>query len=154
MPGVWSRTSNSKEPFVIYLGVPAIIPEIYITDLPTRLDLYQRLVKVDRLEQVKELESELLDRFGSLPFQTRNLIYLVTVKIKARIANIQSITRQNDVVIFQLAHEIGARNKKYLSDISQAISLGNTKIKVDIKQIEGGWEKFLLEIIDSFMELH
>ena len=140
---------TSKIPIAIDLGIPASIPQIYITDLSTRLDVYQRLVKVDRLQQVKEFEDELLDRFGPLPFQTRNLLYLLTMKIKARTANIQSITRQNDVVVFQLAHEIRVQDKICLSNISQAISLGNTKINVDIKQIGDGWENFLLEIIDS-----
>ena len=140
---------TSNEQTVIDLGIPASIPQVYVTDLSTRLEIYQRLVKFDRLQQVKELEDELLDRFGPLPFQARNLLYLLTLKLKAGIANIKSIIRQNGHIVLQLDHEIKEHEKGWLSDAGHAISLGNTKVRIDIKQIEDGWEEFLLKIIDS-----
>ena len=62
-------------PPTIDLPLPAYIPEDYVADLNTRLELYQKLVKVDKLEQIEPLAQEFSDRFGAPPQEVENLLY-------------------------------------------------------------------------------
>ena len=60
-------------PPTIDLPLPAFIPEEYVADLNTRLGLYQKLVKLERIEQIEPLAQEFSDRFGELPPEVKNL---------------------------------------------------------------------------------
>ena len=65
----------------IDLGIPANMPENYIADLSIRLEVYQRLLHTNSLEQLEDLEEELIDRFGAIPIQVANLVFLIKLKI-------------------------------------------------------------------------
>jgi transcription-repair coupling factor (superfamily II helicase) len=74
------------------LPLDALIPESYIPDLTTKMNVYQRMVALTTRPQVDELEHELRDRFGPLPPQVKNLIYVLRVKVAATAAGVQSVT--------------------------------------------------------------
>ena len=52
----------------------AYLPEDYVPDVKQRLALYRRLSGRLTPDMVRELEEELLDRFGPLPPEGRNLL--------------------------------------------------------------------------------
>ena len=58
----------------INLRVPALLPETYCPDVHERLTLYKRLANCDAEEELRELQEELVDRFGELPEQALSLI--------------------------------------------------------------------------------
>ena len=66
------------------LGIPASIPQDYISDLPIRLGIYQKLVALTDLAGVEEIEGELGDRFGPMPWQAQNLMYVMRLKLQAQ----------------------------------------------------------------------
>jgi transcription-repair coupling factor (superfamily II helicase) len=51
----------------IELHVPALIPESYIADVQTRLTLYKRIASARDPSALRELQVEMIDRFGLLP---------------------------------------------------------------------------------------
>jgi transcription-repair coupling factor (superfamily II helicase) len=57
----------------INLRVPAFIPDDYLPDAATRLVLYRRIACAVDAEALRELQVEMIDRFGLLPGATRNL---------------------------------------------------------------------------------
>jgi transcription-repair coupling factor (superfamily II helicase) len=65
----------------VELPVDAHLPEEYVADSDTRLDLYRRLAAVRDAESVRALEAELLDRFGPLPEPARRLTALAALKV-------------------------------------------------------------------------
>lgn len=56
------------------------IPEDYINDPETRINLYARISRIDPNESVNDLQAEIEDRFGTLPQPMRNLIDLAELK--------------------------------------------------------------------------
>lgn len=64
----------------VELGIPALFPEDYISDVNTRLSIYKRLALCENDDQLRELQVELIDRFGLLPDAAKNLFELQTLK--------------------------------------------------------------------------
>ncbi|MCP5322910.1 MAG: transcription-repair coupling factor [Candidatus Paracaedibacteraceae bacterium] len=85
---------------VLSLGLSVGLPETYIQDIETRMDLYRRLGTLETNEQVNDLRAELLDRFGRLPIEAENLIQTIKIKITCRYANIQKVETGPNGVLF------------------------------------------------------
>ena len=64
----------------VELRIPALIPNDYIHDVNMRLSLYKRIANSKDKHSLKELQVELIDRFGLLPDATKNLIEVTKVK--------------------------------------------------------------------------
>ncbi len=81
------RTPDAEAPLKsateISLQIPALIPEDYLPDINTRLILYKRLANTASEEELRELQVEMIDRFGLLPDPTRNLIQLTRLRQRA-----------------------------------------------------------------------
>ncbi|MBD1551424.1 transcription-repair coupling factor [Pseudomonas typographi] len=67
----------------INLRVPALIPDDYLPDVHARLILYKRIASARDEEALKDLQVEMIDRFGLLPEPTKHLIRLTLLKLKA-----------------------------------------------------------------------
>ncbi|WP_426149716.1 transcription-repair coupling factor [Pseudomonas sp. DC3000-4b1] len=67
----------------INLRLPALIPEDYLPDVHARLILYKRIASAVDEEGLKDLQVEMIDRFGLLPEPTKNLIRLTLLKLQA-----------------------------------------------------------------------
>ena len=65
----------------VELPVDAHLPQDYVADSDTRLDLYRRLAAVRDADGVRALEAELLDRFGPLPEPAGRLTALAALKV-------------------------------------------------------------------------
>ncbi|MGM0541921.1 MAG: transcription-repair coupling factor, partial [Pseudomonadota bacterium] len=63
------------------LSVPALIPEDYLPDVHTRLVFYKRIASAEDKTSLRELEVEMIDRFGLLPDQVKNLLVVTQVKL-------------------------------------------------------------------------
>ncbi|MBR0565257.1 transcription-repair coupling factor [Azoarcus sp. L1K30] len=58
----------------INLHTPALLPTQYCPDVQERLTLYKRLANCEAEEELRDLQEELIDRFGELPPQTQALL--------------------------------------------------------------------------------
>jgi transcription-repair coupling factor (superfamily II helicase) len=65
------------------LGVAALIPDDYIGDVHTRLVLYKRIAGADGEDALRELQVEMIDRFGLLPPQVQTLFRVTELKLRA-----------------------------------------------------------------------
>ncbi|HYC26128.1 MAG TPA: transcription-repair coupling factor [Roseiarcus sp.] len=75
----------------ISLGAPVTIPETYIADLPTRLNLYRRLSALASEDDIAAMGAEIIDRFGQPPPEVGLLLKLVSIKALCRLANVEKI---------------------------------------------------------------
>jgi transcription-repair coupling factor (superfamily II helicase) len=76
----------------INLKVAAFLPEDYVPEPPTRIDLYRRLASREKAQEIAALGEELADRFGPLPEEAKNLLEIMEIKILARKLRIRQIT--------------------------------------------------------------
>ncbi|GFM49299.1 transcription-repair coupling factor [Pseudomonas capsici] len=75
----------------INLRVPALIPESYLPDVHTRLILYKRIANAADEDGLKDLQVEMIDRFGLLPEPTKSLIRITQLKLHAEKLGIRKI---------------------------------------------------------------
>ncbi len=75
----------------INLRLPALIPENYLPDVHARLILYKRIANATDEDGLKELQVEMIDRFGLLPEPTKNLVRLTLLKLHAEKLGITKI---------------------------------------------------------------
>jgi transcription-repair coupling factor (superfamily II helicase) len=75
----------------INLGVPVLIPEIYVPDLDVRLGLYRRLSSLSTKVELEGFAAELIDRFGKLPKEVNTLMLVVRIKAMCKRAGIAKL---------------------------------------------------------------
>jgi transcription-repair coupling factor (superfamily II helicase) len=75
----------------IQLGLPVLIPETYVQDLPVRLGLYRRIGALGTDGETEAMAAELVDRFGPLPAEVENLLQVVTLKRLCRAAGVEKL---------------------------------------------------------------
>ena len=73
------------------LHVPALIPEDYLPDVHTRLTLYKRISGARDAAGLRELQVEMIDRFGLLPDPAKNLFAIAELKLAATELGIRKI---------------------------------------------------------------
>jgi transcription-repair coupling factor (superfamily II helicase) len=75
----------------IDIHIPALIPSDYLPDVHSRLVLYKRISAAADNEALKELQVEMIDRFGLLPEQVTTLFALHELRFKAKQIGIRKI---------------------------------------------------------------
>ena len=75
----------------INLHIPALLPEDYVPDVHLRLILYKRISAAETAGELRELQVELIDRFGLLPEGARNLMRISAIKKSAAALGIEKI---------------------------------------------------------------
>ena len=75
----------------ITLGLPVLIPEQYVRDLPVRLGLYRRIGALASDAETEAMAAELVDRFGPLPHEVENLLQVVALKRACREAGVEKL---------------------------------------------------------------
>ncbi|MCX2981428.1 transcription-repair coupling factor [Halieaceae bacterium IMCC14734] len=75
----------------VNLRIPALIPDDYLPDINTRLVLYKRIAGARDDSDLREIQVEMIDRFGLLPEATRNLFTITQTKLLASALGITKI---------------------------------------------------------------
>ncbi|MDE2088733.1 MAG: transcription-repair coupling factor [Gammaproteobacteria bacterium] len=87
-PGLERPLEHGPE---IDLGVPALLPESYLPDVHARLIMYKRIASAASDEELRELQVEMIDRFGLLPETAKTLLQITELKLKAAPLDVQKI---------------------------------------------------------------
>ncbi|MFT6366294.1 MAG: transcription-repair coupling factor (superfamily II helicase) [Halioglobus sp.] len=124
----------------VNLHIPALIPDDYLPDINTRLVLYKRIAAAATDDDLREIQVEMIDRFGLLPVQAKNLFVTGSLRIKADSLGIAGIevgprggnidfkdsTRVNPLSLVQLVQSepqayklAGATRLRFESDLSE-----------------------------------
>ena len=132
----------------IDLGVPANIPQQYVQDLPSRLSLYRRIGGLDSMDEADELEEEMADRFGPLPAQVGNLMYMARLKVRAQRAGVGSIARENGHIVFRLHDDVGGAAPALRKLLGREVSVGHTQLRLELGKLRDGWEEPLMDMAE------
>ena len=121
------------------LPVKARIPESYVEDLDVRLELYQRLSKLTTREEVESMCSELIDRFGQLPPQAVNLLYVVDIKAMAIAAGVESIGVEDRHMVVKMLPERQLDKAKLQSKFGAGVKVGSSQVRLDLGALGARW---------------
>jgi len=146
--GVIQTPSTTKlPPPTIDLPVSALIPEDYIDDMITRLELYQRMADISELKQIPNLAQELNDRFGVPPKEVENLLYILKIKVMAKDRGIESISNLDGEIIIQLFAGMQLNKQKLSHFYRDGIKIGTSQLRMNLRQPGKGWKTMLEEIL-------
>ncbi len=80
LPDVDAPVAHGAE---VELNIPALIPDDYLPDVHTRLTLYKRISSARDASELRELQVEMIDRFGLLPDPAKHLFAVAEMKREA-----------------------------------------------------------------------
>ncbi|WP_314403307.1 transcription-repair coupling factor [Stenotrophomonas rhizophila] len=75
----------------VELHVPALIPDDYLPDVHTRLTLYKRISSARDTDELRELQVEMIDRFGLLPDPAKHLFAIAELKLQANVLGVRKL---------------------------------------------------------------
>lgn len=89
------KTPNLDQPLElateVNLRISSLIPDDYLPDVHNRLMLYKRISNARSADELRELQVEMIDRFGLLPEPTKNLFAVTDIKLNAEALGITKI---------------------------------------------------------------
>jgi len=114
----WSPTIN--------VGLPVLLPEVYVPDLQVRLGLYRRLSGLHESADLENFSAELADRFGPLPEEVKHLLTVVQIKNYCRRAGIAQVDAGPKGALITFRHKKFANPQglvKFMHDNGAAVKL-------------------------------
>lgn len=82
----------------IDVELDAYIPASYIKNEFQKLDIYKRIAEIETEEEKEDMVEELIDRFGDLPRQVENLLYIATLKNRAHQVYATNVVAKGDTI--------------------------------------------------------
>lgn len=87
----------------INLHCSALIPEDYVNDVPQRLLFYKRISNAEDKDTLTDIRTEMIDRFGTLPDQTKQLFAIHQLRVQAEPLAIYKIDATSSSVVLEFA---------------------------------------------------
>ena len=94
-PGGSAATREWSPPDVT-LDAPAHLPEAYVADDETKLDLYRRLARAEQPCEIPPVREELRDRFGPLPPEAERLLLVAELRALGAQAGLETVLIKGD----------------------------------------------------------
>lgn len=87
------------------LLVSAGLPQNYVSDAATRVDLYRRIAMIASADDLQDMTDELIDRFGDPPASAMALLEIALLRADASRAGIFEITQKNGALLLYFRAE-------------------------------------------------
>jgi transcription-repair coupling factor (superfamily II helicase) len=126
----------------VNLHVPSLIPDDYLPDVNSRLTLYKRISNAQNDNDLRELQVEMIDRFGLLPAQVKNLFKVTSLKLQLTPLGIQKLDagpesgriefgRETNIDPFRLIQIVQTRPATYKLEGGQALKFIEKMPEID-----------------------
>lgn len=135
------------------LKLNAYIDQDYIENTRARFNIYQRLAKCDSIETEKEIKEELADRFGEIPQETANLLYIVEIKMLALAAGVESVSNNGNHIVISFRDGIPQAGYERANTFGSSVVFGNKQIRIESNTADDRWEALLREILQMMANI-
>ncbi len=146
------RPIIEQESVSVDLPVDAIIPETYTGDENVRVEVYKKFAGVKSYAELRDLQEELIDRFGPMPEQVERLTELARLRIRAGQLGITSIIeREGEVYIRPV---LGGRlNQVTLRhDVGQGVFVTPNQVRLVLSRLDTDVWQAVLAVIQAIEE--
>jgi transcription-repair coupling factor (superfamily II helicase) len=127
-------------PPTVDLPLDAFIPEEYVSDVDTRLEIYRTLGNIESAEKLDDITQEFTDRFNTPPPEVENLIYALRIKALGAKAGVESISTDEGQIIIRRFGDIPFDTLKLDRVMRDGITIGRTQIRINYIKIGRGWK--------------
>ncbi len=131
---------QALESIHIDLKIPALIPEDYIHDVHTRLIFYKRIANAKHHDTLRELQVELIDRFGLLPQNLKHLFKITELKLKLSTLGIIKVQASDKSMLLEMSES---------TCINPAIVIKLIQTSPEIYRLENNSRLRIIEELDT-----
>lgn len=132
----------------IDLPLVSQIPADYVSDSALRLRLYRRLADVNDNSDVADVAREFQDRFGPIPEQVENLLYLLRVKLAATRVNAASVTLDDGRILVRFRQEDNARMERLNKKYGQGVRASRDRMWLQGPEMDSNWREHLMDVLN------
>jgi len=138
--------------------IPALIPETYIADIHRRLIEYKRIASAADDTSLREIQMELIDRFGLIPDPLKHLFRITRIKLQTIALGVEKIDigEQSGKIVFnrnpninplKIIELIQAEPQQYRFDGKQTLRIAcqNVELESRFEQVENLLKKLAAE---------
>lgn len=118
----------------ITIGTPVMIPESYVEDLVLRLGLYKRLSTLESDQEIESFGAEMIDRFGPMPDEVRQLLDIVAIKVLCRRANVEKVEAGPKGIIVAFRDNAYANPEGLVAFVTEQ-GAASAKVRPDMKLV-------------------
>jgi transcription-repair coupling factor (superfamily II helicase) len=123
----------------IKLHVPALLPELYCSDVQERLTLYKRLANCATQEELEGMREELIDRFGLLPEPAKALLDSHMLRLLAAPLGILRVDATHETLQLQFEKDPPVDRGRIISLVQKRNNLrlaGPDRLRLEAKMAE------------------
>ncbi|GAA6114455.1 transcription-repair coupling factor [Apilactobacillus apinorum] len=133
------KRAEQRVDTTVEVDVEAYLPSDYIDDSQQKIELYKRIRQMQNDDQYRELQSDLIDRFGDYPTAVENLLTISRIKMYADASLIEKIRQVPKQIVITLSR-IGTEfydSKQVLKAIAQTsfrsmVGTANDKMQITL----------------------
>lgn len=89
------------------MDIDAFIPDTYVRDEFTKLDLYKRIAGVENEAEAEDMIEEMEDRFGKVPDSVINLIDIALIRVMAHEVFVEELSAKKLTIQFKIYEKAG-----------------------------------------------
>ena len=131
----WHEDINPE----ININMPAYLPESYIIDPDLRLNIYRRLSILREDSELNKIKEELIDRFGPMPQEVKNLFDIMNIRITLKKLGINRLDVTRDGMTLTFSNNGYIDPEKIAQLVKQRPRafrfLSENKLKINAKRI-------------------
>lgn len=117
---------TAPEEVLLELEYSGFIPDTYIKDTQTKMELYKKIASVQNQDSLNSVWEELFDRFGPVPDEVTSLLSLAKIRIICNKLSISSLKEKKGIVQIEFSKVSKVNIDKLLSLIKT--SSGRVKL--------------------------
>ncbi|MDF2594170.1 MAG: mfd [Clostridia bacterium] len=96
----------------IEIKIDAYIPAEYISDEVQKLDIYKKIASIQIEKDYFDVQEEIEDRYGNLPYMVQNLLDIALIKALAHEMYMTLVSEIDRIVVFKFKQEVNLNAEK------------------------------------------
>lgn len=142
-----SLTSPEPTGPTVDLPLDVHLPEHYVEEEDLRLGIYRRMAGLSTLEEIERMRQELEDRFGSLPEEAENLMYLLRLKILASQAGVEILSAERSGIAIGLGSLAEIKRRRSQDLLPARLRIVEDRLLLPISVRGADWQQQLERIL-------
>jgi transcription-repair coupling factor (superfamily II helicase) len=131
------------------LPLTAYLPTDYISDDTLRLRVYQKLVQATTPEDIRQLRTELKDRFGQVPEPAEHLLLWLQLKALALRAGVSSISTGEDEITIRLPTDKFVDRDGLQRQFSGSVRFGPQFARINRRVVGEQWADTVRAVLEA-----
>ncbi len=107
----------------IDINVSSYIPDSYIENQSQKIEVYQNIALCSTEEDIKNIEEDILDRFGKMPKEIINLLEIAKIKGMCKNLGITKINQKQNNIVFNFNPE------SFIMDIDKIVKKYRNRVR-------------------------